>query len=580
MNSAVLAGSLCSPGLSLVLALAAFQAAGSAQAADVSLYMVKKGLCYTQTKSSQPTADTSNGFPFQTDVYPMVQGLVTNAFIKVAGSNSFTPLTLTSSDTHYQFKKSKNTLKTLNKCFPDGQYLLAIYGEHDGLVSASLPLQGDAYPLTPYVTNFTLLQSINANGYCVLGWQGYGAGAETDFIRLTVEDSAGNQYFQTPNLQKQGALSGLATYALIGPGTFATGQTYTATLNFQKNTVVNLTNYPSALGVAGYFTETKLSVVTSMAAAPDVKQVEVSKGSLWSQTNSGPPIPDPSGQYEFKSTAKAYLAGVLTNGTLVLPATPAGPSTQDLALQSDQVTLQFADTAASATALDSLYGPGNYTLDFNTPHNGAKSLTLALQSVTNAPPPPHVSNFDSLQAVDPSQPFTVSWDNWSAGAPSDFVRLEIDDLGGNRVFQSPNLGSQNALDGSATNCTVAAGTLFAGQSYTATLTFTHVAGLNVTTYPAVLLLGDYVSRTAFSIGTQGAVTPAVLLTISRANASHLVQVGANVTPLQAYRLDGSPVLPPVWTPLWTNIPAGNTLLFLDPNSAGQPQFFYRLVTLP
>jgi hypothetical protein len=45
-------------------------------------------------------------------------------------------------------------------------------------------------------------------------------------------------------------------------------------------------------------------------------------------------------------------------------------------------------------------------------------------------------------------------------------------------------------------------------------------------------------------------------------------------------LDGSPVLPPVWTPLATNTPAGSAFIFLDPNSAGRRQFFYRLVLLP
>jgi len=581
MNRLALAGSFCSSALSLFLGLAVFQAAADLWASDASLYLVRKGFRYAQTSSSHPSANLTNGFPFQADVYPAVQGFVTNAYVKVAGSNSFTQLGLTSSDTHYQFKNSKNSLKAMNKSFPDGNYLFAIYGAHDGIVSPTLPLQGDTYPypVTPYVTDFTLLQSVNANGYCVIGWQGYGSGATTDFIRLTVSDSAGNNLFQSPNLGKQGAWGGSASYAVIGPGTFATGQTYTATLDFQKNVAVNLTSYPGALGVAGYFTETKLPVVTSMAAAPDVQKIEVGKAILWTQTNSGPPVPVPAGQYQFKATAKANLPGSLTNGTLVVPATPGGPAIQSLALQSDQVTLEFLDTASSATALDSLYAPGTNTLNFNTPHDGAKSLSLALQSVTNAPPPPHVANFNSLQAVDPSQSFTVSWDSWSAGVPSDFVQFRIEDLQGNKVFQTPNIGSQNALNPGATNCTVGAATLLAGQSYVGAISFERIAGLNTTSYPAVLLFGDYYSKTTFTIGTQGQLTP-VVLTLSSTNAGHLLQVAATVAPGQSYRLDGSPGLPPVWTPLVTNTPAGSTFIFLDPNSAGRPQFFYRLALWP
>ncbi len=504
MNRIAVAGSFGSSASSLVLGLAVFQAAADLWASDVSLYTVKKGRRYTQTSSLQPPADGTNGFPFQADVYPTVQAFVTNAYVKVPGSNSFTQLALTSSETHYQFKNSKNTSKALTKSFPDGNYLFAIYAVHDGTVSVSLPLQGDSYPLTPYVTDFTPLQSVNANGYCVIGWQGLGSGAATDFIRLTVSDSAGNNLFQSPNLGKQGAWGGLTSYAVIGPGTFATGQTYTAKLDFQKNTAVNLTSYPGALGVAGYFTETKFSLVTSRAAAPDVKWIEVDKGILWTQTNSGPPVPAPAGQYQFEATAKANLPGALTNGTLVVPATPSGPATQSLTLDSDQVTLEFLDTASSATALESLYGPGNYTLNFNTPHDGAKSLTLALQSVTNAPPPPHVANFNSLQAVSVSQSSTVSWDSWSGGAPSDFVQVRIEDLQGNKVFQTPNIGSQNALNPGATNCTIGAGTLLPGQSYVGSISFARIVGLNTTSYPAVLLFGDYYSKTTFTISTMPA----------------------------------------------------------------------------
>ena len=573
MNGIALAGSFWSSVSSLVLGLAVFHAGATLWAADVAMYSVKEGLAYTQASTSQPLADTVNGFPFVADVYPAVQGTVTNAYVKVAGSNSFTQLALTSSETHYQFKKSKNKLTTLEKAYPAGNYLFAMYGVNDGAVSVSLPLQGDVYPLTPYVTNFAQLRSVNANGYCVIGWKGYGFGAPSDFVRLTVSDSSGNNLFQSPNLEKEGAWGGLASYAVIGPGTFATGQTYTATLDFQKNTAVNLASYPGALGVAGYFTETKLSVVTSMAAAPDVKDIEVDKGIVWVQASSGAPVPAPSGQYQFEAIAKAYLPGSLASGTLVLPATPSGPATQSLALNSDLVTLEFQDSSSNATALDASYAPGNYTLNFNAAHDGAKSLTLALQSVTNAPPAPHVANFDSLQAVDATQPFTVSWDSWSLGLPTDFVQIRIQDLQGNKVYESANLGSQKALNAGTTNCAIAAGTLAPGKSYVGSIYFEHVASVDTATYPAVLLFGGYYSQTSFTIGTQGSGNQPVL-TLARTNASRLIQVSATVTPGQSYRLDGSPGLPPVWTPLVTNTPAGSTFLFLDPNSAGRPQFFY------
>ena len=137
MNGIALAGSFWSPVSRLVLGLAVFQAETSLRAADVAMYSVKEGLAYTQASASQPAADTINGFPFVADVYPAVQGTVTNAYVKVAGLNSFTQLALTSSETHYQFKNSKNKLTTLEKAFPAGNYLFAMYGANDGTVSAS-----------------------------------------------------------------------------------------------------------------------------------------------------------------------------------------------------------------------------------------------------------------------------------------------------------------------------------------------------------------------------------------------------------------------------------------------------------
>lgn len=478
-------------------ALAALHTRLSCCASDTSLYEVTKGLRYTQTNSSQPSLDAANGFPFDANVFPAVQGFITNAYVKIPGSNVFTQLPLDTAQTHFELKHTKNTLKTLNNSFPSGTYQFAIYGVHDGAVLASLFLQGDLYPTTPHLANFTALQAVNANGYSTIGWDTSSSGTKPNFLRLTVEDASKNQLFQSPNVDKPGPWNGLVTNAILGPGILATGQTYTVRLNFQNNTVVDLTSHPGAMGVAGYSVETSSSLVTSSAAAPDVKVVEVAKGTQWSQTNSGPPVPSPAGQYNLTASAKSYLTGVLTNGTVILPF--ATNSTRNLALQTDLQTISLQGAASTAATLDAAYGNGNFTLNFTAPHDGAKSLLLPLQSVTNAPPTPHVSNFAALQQANASQAAPVTWDSWSGATPSDFIHLHIEDLQGNKIYETADIGKQTALNGIVTNASIPAGTLFPGQTYAATLTFQRNFSLNTTNYPAVLCLADYYAKTAFTI---------------------------------------------------------------------------------
>ncbi len=502
MNRAALTANCCSSLLSLAVGLAALQAGARLYGSDASFYVVKKGFRYTQASTAPPTSpDATNGYRFEADVYPAVSGFITNAWVTVSGSNVPTPLALISSETHFQFKNSKNSLGKMNSAFPDGTYKSAIGGLHDGLQKPALALLGDAYPLTPYVTNFPALQAVNANGYSVVAWRGYGSAPTPDFVRLTVSDAAKNNLYQSPNVYQQGAWGGQTAYAVIGPGNLDPNQTYTAALFFQKNVATNLASYPGALGLAAYFSETKVSLVTSGAAAPDVQTVEVTKSVQWIQTNSGPAGPDPAGTYQFKAEVDAYLPGALTAGSVAFPATSSGPTNRSLTLDPDLLTLACLDNVWTPQALDALYAQGNYTITFNTPHDGAKSLTLSLQSVTNAPPPPHFANFDAIRTVNASQPLSVSWDPWPGGGPGGFVQFRIEDLNGNKIYATPNLGAPKALNGGATNATIVGGTLAPGQTYRATITFNRLVGLNTTNYPGVLHLGNYRSRTELAIST-------------------------------------------------------------------------------
>jgi hypothetical protein len=390
---------------------------------------------------------------------------------------------------------------------------------------------------------------------------------------LTVKDAAGNQIYQTPNVENEGALNGAATAALIGPGILATGQTYRATLIFQKNVEIDRATYPGALGVAGYYAETTFDLATENVPAPDVKVYELEKGTRWVQSGASPPSPEAPKQCEFIASVKAYVAGILSNSTLHLPGTNA-PASRVLSLQSDLATLKYSGVASNAALLDALYGTGAYAFDFNTVRDGAKSLTLSIESVTNAPVPPQLENLLAFQAVNAAQPLPVCWRPWIDGTPNDYIEFRIEDQQGNKIFDTPTPGHPKILNGLATNTVVPAGMLLPGASYRALLYFRRIATQDTTTYPAVLGMIDYYSRTRFDIVTR----PALSASWNRTNQS--LQVAASVVPGQSCRLDGTTNLPPQWVPMSTNTATGHILIFNLSVSTNTSRSFYRAVIMP
>jgi hypothetical protein len=139
------------------------------------------------------------------------------------------------------------------------------------------------------------------------------------------------------------------------------------------------------------------------------------------------------------------------------------------------------DTRNSLSALHSAYGWGDYTITFNTVHDGAYTCVLSLPN-TPLPPAPHLVNFAEVQAVNPAQPLTLSWDYPSAPRAGDFVQLYVTD-GIDDPFSTPNFGEPGALDGSARSVTIPAGTLDANSILSLNIEITRVVSTNASCYP-------------------------------------------------------------------------------------------------
>ena len=194
-------------------------------AADVSLYTVKKGLIFTQSDAGFPTIDSVNGYAFEARAYQTVTGDITNGLVKFPNSNLWTQLTLSGSQGYWGVGHKKNKLTTLELACPDGTYQFYLQTLHDGSPQPSLLLAGGAYQQALHINNFPALQALNPNGYFMITWDPMSGSSSQDFIRAQVNDAFGNQPIQTPNIEKEGALDGTATYMVVGPGILVTGQT-------------------------------------------------------------------------------------------------------------------------------------------------------------------------------------------------------------------------------------------------------------------------------------------------------------------------------------------------------------------
>lgn len=543
-------------------------------ASDVLVYQVRKGLEYTQVDANVPSLDPTNSNAFEATVVMSGPGTVTNAAVQPPGALPVQPLAL-STGNKWDYKHKYNTLAKLDQHFPNGSYTFQIAGKSDGSRQPVLPLLGNVYPNGPYIRNFATTQSVNANGYFLISWGAFTGGDTNDLIQIRVEDLAGNKFFETPDLGKEGFWDGTADHVLLAPNSSAYAQTNRVTLTFQKNVALDDTSYPGTLGAASYFSRTTFFLLTTRAAAPDVKLFEIAKSSKWIQSGTNSILPEPGQEFVFDAAIQAYTTGILTTASLMLAPTTNAPS-RNLALQPNGTKLDFSDVAGTAAALDSFYGAGVYTLKFPTAHDGNQSLSVSL-STNNFPPAPRISNFDALQTVNGSQAFNVSWDRWPGASISDFIQVRIEDHNFNKFFETPDLGKAGALDGRATSTVVPAGILPPGQSFEIHVTFTRLTSLDTSSYPGVMGLSDFQSRTKLNIQTVPAAGSRPVLSLNALPSGQGYQLSGVAVPNSSYRIDGSTNLLQ-WEALSTNKPTGAILQWQDTMQRGS--FFYRAVTLP
>ena len=287
------------------------------------------------------------------------------------------------------------------------------------------------------------------------------------------------------------------------------------------------------------------------------------------QTNSALPNPSEGAAYAFNASTSLSSNRTVSGITLTIPG-GAQTNLSQFYTYAPYVTFAYA---ASSNTLESSYPQGDYIFNLTgTPANLQATVTLPIAMAQ--PNAPHISNFDAAQSLNAAQAFTLTWDPFKNGTANDFISVSV----GDNDFQTPNIGTNGALNGTATSVTIPAGKLVANSNYFAQIVFYRF----VTTSNASYATFAYrATGTQFEINTIGAAaTPPVVNNVAWSGSAVSFDVGTS--PGQALRVRYStdcslPIAQ--WQTLLTTNSSGTTLHLTLPPQAG-PNGFFRVQNAP
>jgi hypothetical protein len=305
-----------------------------------------------------------------------------------------------------------------------------------------------------------------------------------------------------------------------------------------------------------------LVAATSSTRAQDVTAYNIFKQENFVEDNAGALIPNPAGAFRFVAllAPKGFSDTTLSNANVQLP----GGSVEPLTFSTSWFLLQ---TFSSESALDAAFPPGVYALTYDGVHDGSQSLPLTLPT-NSFPAAPHVSNLPAAQTIDPTASFKLTWDPIPGFVSGDTLVLVVTDSGGTNIVTA-------GLAIGATNYTIAANKLLAGQSYQGTLLFSITTNSVSGVLPGASGSVNFKSQTSFNIATIGGFPQPQLVVIPSSGSGQfqLQLVGQNN---QNYAIEASTNLQAgSWVPLATNVASGGQFVFPDNQSSNFPVRFYR-----
>jgi Bacterial Ig-like domain len=289
------------------------------------------------------------------------------------------------------------------------------------------------------------------------------------------------------------------------------------------------------------------------------------KTHFYRQTSAALPTLDPDFPYAFNADTSLSSNRTATNVLLTLPTSSVSNLTQNL-FRPEVFSMFSINT--NLTSFEALFPAGSYVFNVQASSSN-QTVPVNFPAAMLQPGAPHVSNFNAAQAVNPSQPFALTWDAFPGGTVTDVVVVVIGDS-----FSSTNIGSPGALNGTATSITLPAGTLAANSNYSGTIGFyRYVFTTNGTSY------ATFVARstiTDFSLATtSGSVAGPLILT----NAVHVAgtfSFDVLCSPAQTLTVEYRTNLSAgSWQTLLTTNSPGNQIHAVAPQAATNSLLFFR-----
>ena len=262
----------------LMVALMWLGAMWAASGADVRGYGVFKAIDYVQSSTNAPVLQANwPAYSFSAIVQPT--GLFSNQVVSASvespsGLEQLTP-PVANTDQPFASYFGALTQNSLDASYPTGVYVLRINTAHDGNKVLSLNLtnvSATAFPTNaPRVANFNQAQTIDTFTNFVMTWDAFAGGTTNDFISISIADTNGVVVFRSATFGTEAGLTllnGTNTSILIASNKLAWGQAYSGYIYFEKDPVIQTTDYPGARGLIGFAKATSFPLQTRPVVVP------------------------------------------------------------------------------------------------------------------------------------------------------------------------------------------------------------------------------------------------------------------------------------------------------------------------
>jgi hypothetical protein len=364
------------------------------------------------------------------------------------------------------------------------------------------------------------------------------------------------------------------TFVLLPSGVWSAGNTvltYTPAPALPGDSViawyvlgVDATFQPLAGATSGTFT-TGTGSGGSGSGTNAITSFQVGKINYWNQTSAAAPVPDAAIPYYFTGGTTLASNRTATSISLTLPTATVTNLSQNPIKPENYYYYSYS---TASNDFETSFPQGTYTFNISATASNQTVPVVLPQGMTQ-PNAPYLTNYAAAQSLDAAQAFTLAWEPFVGGTSADYIYVAI----GDNAWQTPELGTTNALNGTATTVTIPANSLKANSNYTAYIGFYHALVVSNATYATEAFRA---TATQFTVNTIGSSLPVVSNVVCRGGTCSfdiLTTFGQSLTVVSS--ADCALPLAQWQTLLTTNSP-GSRVQVIDPRPATGRAMFYRV----